>query len=326
MAKWWQWLANPIGTAIGSVATLVNGSSDPSKVTADSLGLEPDEFNNIQSNSPSVWDKFTNWLTDRWDDYTGKSQIELQNKLDREMAEEEYQRNLQSIGDTAAAYEAAGFNRNILYGGHNGSPVSYSAPNLQAYSGSAKADTILNRVGKVLQFIPAIYQATAALESIDQAREKTEQSRIKTTAMGLSLLDHGLGTFEKAYSRPLFQVIRHPNGVKSWDSTDFLRNFPETDIHDNKTDRYNRYAGALANYGAELLESIALKNRLSSTRSSYLGYQYDLDRRFGAAGRIMGIANQGIGSAANLLKSVGSLKKPTINRNFNNNYYYPYGY
>lgn len=224
-----------------------------------------------------------------WDDATGKSAVELENKLARERAEEEYQRNLQSIEDTADAYEAAGFNRNLMYGS---SPTSYSAPELQAYTGSSKLDTILSRVGKVLNFIPAMYQATAALESIDQARERTKQQEIKTMTDGINMLRQGYEFGKTRYSLPFIPIMKRPG--RNWmDESDFI------DFATNEQTR--KYHSAAMKNTMDLLASIGISNQLRSTRNSYLGYQYDLDRRFGAMGRMVGMASQGIGAAAKFL-------------------------
>lgn len=234
------------------------------------------------------------------DDLTGVTQVREQNELARQLAEEEYQRNLQSIGDTAAAYEAAGFNRNLMYSKDG---VSYSAPDLQAYSGSKKLDTIMNRTGKVLSMIPALYQATAALESIDQARERTKQAEIKTMVDGLNLINLGYSTGDNWFSHPfayslrpeLFGDKRHVSEIDSGSWRPSVLSTPEYG------NQYRKYADAALRNKFDLLESIGLGNDLRRTRNSYMGYQYDLDRRFGAAGRIVGMASQSLGTAAKLM-------------------------
>lgn len=283
MAKWWQYILNPL---VGVNEALEKAAN---KTFFGDNELPQDESG---SNASGTWDSIKNWVKGIWNDLTGKSQIELQNQLDRDMAEEEYQRNLQSIGDTAAAYEAAGLNRNLLYGGSNGSPVQYSAPNLQAYSGSRKIDSILSRVAAVTKFIPAMYQATAGLEAIDQAREKTKQSEIRTMAMGLDMLDKGYRLGERNFSLPFIFSLNRPG--RNWeDRTDFIKFMPWS----NDKDSFSRYSDAALKHQFDILNAVGINNQLNSTRNSYMGYQYDLDRRFGAAGRIMNLVGSGVGTA-----------------------------
>lgn len=293
MAKWWQYIINPlvgIDEALDKLSDTGNEDignvNDPDQASSDSSGSSG------SSKIKDAFNKFKNWVSGIWDDLTGKSQIELQNQLDRDMAEEEYQRNLQSIGDTAAAYEAAGLNRNLLYGGSNGSPVQYSAPNLQAYSGSRKIDSILSRVAAVTKFIPAMYQATAGLEAIDQAREKTKQSEIRTMAMGLDMLDKGYRLGERNFSLPFNFSLNRPG--RNWeDRTDFIRFMPwSTD-----KESFSRYSDAALKHQFDILNAVGINNQLNSTRNSYMGYQLDLDRRFGAAGRVLDLVGSGVGTA-----------------------------
>lgn len=307
--KWWQYIINPIGSLVDAAVNKINDkiAPDMSSTNHESL-LSSDEVNDTVSNI--------------WDDLTGKSAIELQNKLDREMAEEEYQRNIQAIGDTAAAYEAAGYNRNLLYG--SASPTNYQAPRLQQYSGSAKLDTILSRVGKVLGSIPMLYQASAALEGIDQSRERTKQSEIKTMSMGIDLLSKGYRLGDLQISRPFI-----PNIAKDWFSS--KRHFNDLEevslpLSGPIKGQYglSAYKSAALKNQFALLDAIGLKNSLTKTRSNYLGYQYDLDRRFGAAGRIVGMTNQSLGSIAKLLSSGAQLKKPKGLSN--QRVYYPTNY
>lgn len=283
------YLINPLGI----VVDYINGKNGNPN--------EPGEQAEYERN---LSDKIDTGVSKIWDDLTGKSNIELQNEYNRQMVEEEYQRNLQSIGDTAAAYEAAGFNRNIMYGGANGSPVGYSAPQLQAYSGSKKLDTILQRTGKVLSMIPAMYQASAALEGIDQARERTKQSEIKTMSMGMSLLDQGYRLGDIALARP-WQPSIYPfrfgdkRHVKELDRTTIGINTYGFDPA-----VFSRYADAALKNKFDLLESIGIKNQMNSTLNNWRGYQYSLDRRFGAAGRIVGIGAQGLGAVGKLFSPI----------------------
>lgn len=285
LSKGLGWLMNPIGMIIDEFQpTAYNGQHDP-----DTGEWIYDKTGTTVSPGRTVINDIGDKISDLWDDATGKSQIERQNELDRQMAEEEYERNLKSIGDTAAAYEAAGFNRNLMYS--QGSQ-SYQAPNLQAYSGSAKLDTILSRIGKVLNFIPAMYQATAALESIDQAREKTKQAEIKTMADGINLLNSGYNFGKLQYSLPFIPKFKRIG--RNWeDQSDF--------ISFARGDYTQRYADAALKNTFDNLAAIGISNDLRNTRNSYLGYQYDLDRRFGAAGRIVGMASQGLGAASKFL-------------------------
>lgn len=284
------YIINPLGI----VADYINGKNNNPNEPAN-------EQNNYENN---LAQKVDDAVSKVYDDLTGKSNIELQNEFNRQMAEEEYQRNIESIGDTAAAYEAAGFNRNMVYGSGNGSPVSYQAPDLQAYSGSKKLDAILQRTGKVLSIIPSMYQATAALEAIDQAREKTKQSEIKTMADGLNLLNLGYNVGEKRFALPFSPTLypyrfgdkRHVKQV-DYSSLGLMSN---GDL--------SRYMDAAFKNKIDLLESIGISNSLRNTRNNYLGYQYELDRRFGAAGRVVGMASQGLRGVSSLFSPIKLFK------------------
>lgn len=316
MAKWWQWVLNPIGSAVQTI----NGAPER-EWYQDAIPILGDAAKGIIKTGEDIGKGFENaydYLTEGeaadtiskvWDDLTGKSSIKLQNELNNDLAEKEYQRNLQAIGDTAAAYERAGLNRNLMYSsGHNA--VNYSAPQLQAYSGSNKIDSIMSRVGKILSFIPAMYQATAALESIDQARERTKQSEIKTMSMGMNLLDQGYKLGDISLARPWqptlypfrFGTKRH---VKQLDSTSIgISN------EGYEPDVFSDYADAILKNRFDLLKSIGIKNSLNETLRDWRGYQYGLDRRFGAAGRIVGMASQGIGSVGRAFRDFKTLPKP----------------
>lgn len=290
--KWYEWLLGPIAWGrpiqrkidqlVGSYAQQTEHGEPVENYRKPTMDRKVHEqmFQGVGQFGQSIWD-----------DLTGKSQIVMQNEFNRQMAEEEYQRNLQSIGDTAAAYEAAGFNRNLMYGS---SPTSYSAPELQAYSGSSKLDTILSRVGKVLNIIPAMYQASAALESIDQARERTKQQEIKTMTDGINMLRNGYEFGRTQYSLPFLPVFKRP-GRKWEDQSDFIS------FLENSNGSTRRYADASIKNTMDLLASVGISNQLRNTRNSYLGYQYELDRRFGAMGRMVGMASQGVGAAAKFL-------------------------
>lgn len=304
LGKWIGYLINPAGAIIGNTLN--------SQIGTQATGYSPDR--NVQeADNPSMVSTGKGFWEKIWDDLMGKSQIELQNQLNRELAEEEYQRNLQSIGDTAAAYEAAGFNRNLMY---NQSPAQYNAPNLTAYSGSQKIDKILQRTGQVLGMIPAMYQATAALEGIDQARERTKQSEIKTMSMGMSLLDQGYKLGNVYFKNPFnVDLGDFSIGKRHFDPSDYGKYFhPQAKNFtfyspDGKSyqlfgnQKMYDYADAALKNQFDLLASIGIKNQMNSTLNNWRGYQYSLDRRFGAAGRIVGMGSQG-------LRAVGSLFSP----------------
>lgn len=291
LGKWLATIINPVGATLGNFDT---SQGIYASGTSPIRTLDPAHDKYSDSDGKGFWQMI-------WDDLMGKSQIELQNKLNRELAEEEYQRNLQSIGDTAAAYEAAGFNRNLMY---NQSPAQFNAPNLTAYSGSQKIDKILQRTGQVLGLIPAMYQATAALEGIDQARERTKQSEIKTMSMGMSLLDQGYKQGQNFFKLPfdpqlypdMFSNKRHFTGVTG--------GTVRPSVWNNRAIEYNKYADSALKNTFDLLESIGIKNQMNSTLNNWRGYQYSMDRRFGAAGRIVGIGAQGLGAAAKLFSPI----------------------
>lgn len=313
MAKWWKYFINPVGgliqdynraTGKGKWANMLFNPGDFALDTYNLIkgfgrksvgGMVTNGVENLTgSETPDVESAIKNL----YDDFTGKSQVREQNEFNRQMAEEEYQRNLQSIGDTASAYEAAGFNRNLMYSKDG---VSYSAPDLQAYSGSKKLDTILSRVGKVLSSIPAIYQATAALEGIDQARERTKQAEIKTMADGLNLINLGYSTGDNSLNHPFTFIFDNPRNRRHITSISPGYLGQQAIPLNNNSEVFYRYADAALKNKFDLLESIGLGNDLRRTRNSYMGYQYDLDRRFGSAGRIVGLASQSLGTAAKLM-------------------------
>lgn len=316
MAKWWKYIINPVGALAqdlakdsksGSFGKAIEGLLNPGDTLVQALsGDKYHDLGDITNEGISnAWNFMTKGegadaVSKVWNDITGKSQQEEQNQFNREMAEEEYQRNLQAIGDTAAAYDAAGFNRNLMYSKDG---VSYQAPQLQAYSGSAKIDNILSRVGKIISTIPAIYQATAALEGIDQARERTKQSEIKTMSMGMSLLDQGYKLGDTQITHPFA-----PNLERDWFSSKrHIRDFTEMDSRlpiFKFGNEYSKYADAALKNKFDLLNSIGIKNQMNSTLNNWRGYQYSLDRRFGAAGRIVGLGSQGLGAAAKLFTPI----------------------
>lgn len=293
-----SWLLNPIG----NIAELVNASNG--KAAPNYVGTD---VSNLGDKISGKWSQFKNWLGQMKDDFTGISAIKLQNELNRQRAEEEYQRNLDAIGDTKSAYEAAGYNPNLLYGNN---PVSYEAPNLQAYSGSSKLDTMLARAGKVLSFIPAMYQATAALERIDQEREKTAQSQLRTTAMGLNLLRDSYRLDDLSLGRPYSASvdILHAKGTRNRFGLKNLLDGSFNTWNGIDDDRLGRYLDAGNKYRMGLLEAIDISNRLRNTRNNYLGYQYDLDCCFGAAGKIVGMSTQLLGGIGKIMPYKFKLK------------------
>lgn len=308
MAKWWKYFINPVGAI---AQDLTGNSSVASRILNPGDGLidylSKGKYGDVGDITNEGISNAYDWLTTGeggqgisklWDDLTGKSAQDRQNQYNREMAEEEYQRNLQSISDTASAYQAAGFNPNLMYSKDG---VSYSAPQLTAYSGSQKIDNIMGRVGKVLSMIPAMYQATAALEGIDQARERTKQAEIKTMADGMNLIDLGYKLGDNYLSHPFtfnldsFRTSRHFRGI----SPGF---YGEQVVPINgRTEEFDRYADAALKNKFELLNSIGIKNQMNTTLNNWRGYQYDLDRRYGAAGRIIGMASQGLGAVSKFI-------------------------
>ena len=293
LGKWIGTIINPVNMSLGNA---LNG-----QIGTEAAGYSPSrtveqaENTSFVSDGKGFWQKI-------WDDLMGKSQIELQNQLNRELAEEEYQRNLQSIGDTAAAYEAAGFNRNLMY---NQSPAQYNAPNLTAYSGSQKIDKILQRTGQVLSMIPAMYQATAALEAIDQSRLKTKRDEIGLAAAGMSLIDKAYTIGDKAAAVPYNVSV----GIRKADGSIRRELYGTRMGYGYQADPYSgeaiqKYLDSALKHKIDLLESIGIKNQMNSTLNNWRGYQYDLDRRFGAAGKVVGLGAQGLGTVAKFFSPI----------------------
>lgn len=108
-----------------------------------------------------------------WDDITGKNTVKLQNQLNEQSAEKEYQRTLQSYSDTMQAYKDAGINADLA-NAKGAQSTSYNAPNLMAYSGSDRAQFVFNRIAQMANLIPAIYQGEIARQQVDQAQLDTE--------------------------------------------------------------------------------------------------------------------------------------------------------
>ena len=129
--------------------------------------------------------------------------------------------------------------------------------------------------------------------------------------MGLDILDKALSFSDRSLEYPWITdvPILHARNTRlrgkssNLLASGFMNNFGSPN--------YNRYVSAKERKQFDLLESISLANDLSRNRSDYLGYQYELDRRFGSAGRIVGMASQGLGSIGNLLK-IPSLYKPRL--------------
>lgn len=293
MATWLQKLGRGIGYIVNPLSIIgdyINGKN-----------IHDNDLNPYSQQLKDFSSSVDRSVSKVWDDLTGVSQIKMQNQLEKEVMDYKYQKDLDAIGDTADEYEAQGFNRNLLYGSAN--PVSYQAPNLQAYSGSSRLENILSRTGKVLSLIPAMYQATAALEGIDQARERTKQSEIKTMSMGLSLLDQGYKVGDLRLSHP-FSPTLYPyrfGGKRHVKEINFTTPGLSTKMFDTPT--FQMYADASLKQKMDLLASIGIKNEMNSTLNSWRGYQYQLDRRFGAAGRIVGMGTQGA-------RALGSLFSP----------------
>ena len=301
LTKAFGYIVNPAGYLIDKI----NNANQPSTVPGQPDYVAP---HGSSGESPGWWNQFKNWLSGIWDDVTGKSQIEMENQMQKDLMDYKYQKDLDAIGDTADAYEQSGFNRNMLYG--SASPVSYQTPNLQAYSGSARIDKILQNTGKVLNLIPALYQSTAALEGIDQAREKTKQSEIKTMAMGMSLLDNAYKFGDTALSHPFTMDLNGLEGGKRhWlhiSDPVQLHLFKPYALHrsDNYDFEFSRYADAVLKQKFDLLDSIGIKNSMNQTLNNWRGYQYGLDKRFGAAGRIVGMGAQGLGAVAKFFSPI----------------------
>lgn len=147
----------------------------------------------------TLGDKIKNAISKVYDDLTGKSQTLLQNELEKERMELQYQYDLQAALNQykieTEALESAGLNRNLVYN-TGGTSVSQQAPKLEAYSGSSRVQRTLQGAMQLMQFIPGIYQAQAGIQ-------KVLQEKIKTARDWLGLKNDSIDVADKEMERPI---------------------------------------------------------------------------------------------------------------------------
>lgn len=133
--------------------------------------------------------RFGNWLGGLWDDWTGKSAVDLQNEGNLKMAkyqsqmEEELYNKYRSPQAIMRQYAEAGLNPNLIYGSASagiGSSPHFNAPHVERnLSGQEKVNTALSAIAQVLGLKQAIYQTDVAREAAQQAAIRTADDSVK---------------------------------------------------------------------------------------------------------------------------------------------------
>lgn len=196
---------------------------------------------------PGVWDageKVAEGLKGAWDDFTGKSAIDLQNKYNMEMWEKQNEYN--TPANQMKRYFDAGLNPNLIYSQGNAGNAS-SAPEMKAYQGSFGKimdllGSFINMSGQVqnqelqkLQALTNIQHSADVLEfqkhqfAVQQAWRQVQDERwqrdfdervrhnkaMETAPKGglYGLLERGLSSF---FGKPVTDVLS--------DSGNFMKN------------------------------------------------------------------------------------------------------
>lgn len=166
------------------------GKNDP-----DSQNARPDEFgrNGYGLASPSrelgqdidyVVGRGKDIVSDLWKDYTGQSAIEqeYQNNMDlakyQTQMNEEFYKKYSSPEALMSQYDAAGLNRNLIYGsassGQSNVP-SFSAPQaIRSLSGVQKLNAVMQLFSGLVNMRNILYNSEAAREASEQAQLKTQ--------------------------------------------------------------------------------------------------------------------------------------------------------
>lgn len=122
--------------------------------------------------------KAGDWLSDKWDDFTGLNLAKYQQQMQEEMYEK-----YQSPAALMRQYKEAGLNPNLIYGSASagiGHAPSFDTSNVMR--GSEKVNTVLSMFSQVLGLKQAVYQ-------VDASREAAEQSAVKTLSDRVNLLE-----------------------------------------------------------------------------------------------------------------------------------------
>lgn len=172
----------------------------------------------------ATWlEKAGNWISDRWKEFTGQSQIEQQNKGQLDLAkyqsqlQEDYYNKYSSPQALMRQFEESGLNRNLVYGSAasgQGNVPSFQAPQLQRnMSGAEKLNKALSLINTVSGVLQGVYQASAAKETAQQSAVKTMDDIVnyKRNALGYSF-DSDL--FGASIGTPSTRLFRNrQNGV-----------------------------------------------------------------------------------------------------------------
>ena len=115
------------------------------------------------------FDNLGDWLSNKWDDYTGLNLAKYQQQMQEEMYEK-----YQSPSAIMRQYKEAGLNPNLIYG--SASAGIGHAPSFDAspvMRGSEKVNSALSMLSQLLGLKQAVYQVDAAREAATQAAVKT---------------------------------------------------------------------------------------------------------------------------------------------------------
>lgn len=201
---------------------------------------------------------FGNWLGGLWDDWTGKSAVDLQNQGNLDMAkyqqqvEEELYNKYRSPAAIMQQYKDAGLNPNLIYGsasaGIGGSP-HFNAPHVERnLSGSEKLNAALSAISAVQGVKTSLYNTEAAREAAEQSSIKTLNDLVsyRRNARDYELENDATGYKEQNLFKRIFKKRR---GVVSQAEIEKL--IPEG-MEDNS--RLSEYVGA---YRKKMLSDFA---------------------------------------------------------------------
>lgn len=155
------------------------------------------------------WNNVGNRLKNLWNDFTGQTAVDLQNKGQLELAKyqaqlnEDYYNKYSSPEAMMRQYQQAGLNPNLVYGSlasGQGNVPSFQSPTLTPnITGHQKFDKMLSTVSGIMGLVQGVYQTTAA-------REAAEQSTVRTLRdiVGLSKEEGDLRWQNSLFGHPLY--------------------------------------------------------------------------------------------------------------------------
>lgn len=181
--KWkWSYLINPLGAAID----LIN----------DANGVSPEATEYKRQHQGSLdgyisgWDKIKSYVGDvhdrvqgLWDDYTGKTAIDMENQANMELAkyqnqmQEEMYNKYSSPQALMRQYQEGGLNPNLIYGSASsgqGNVPSFSLPKV------SRNMSTFEKFQVGMQLVQGLLNIQNLKYNVDASREIAEQSGIKT--------------------------------------------------------------------------------------------------------------------------------------------------